>query len=63
MANWNTFKTISLCSLTPSAQVQLYDVESDPSETQEVSAKNPDIVNMMLERLDYYQSRVSIFLK
>ena len=39
----------------------LFDVEADPAETKEVSKDNPDIVKAMLDRLTYYQSRVSAF--
>ena len=38
----------------------LFDVEADPAETDEVSKDNPDVVNTMLERLVYYESRVSV---
>jgi hypothetical protein len=38
----------------------LFDVEADPAETREVSKDNPDVVSTMLDRLNYYQSRVRI---
>ena len=41
-------------------QIMLFDVEADPAETDEVSKDNPDVVNTMLERLVYYESRVSV---
>ena len=37
----------------------LFDVVADPAETRELSKANPDVVKTMLERLEYYQSRVS----
>jgi len=37
--------------------IMLFDVEADPAETDEVSKDNPDVVNAMLERLVYYESR------
>ena len=40
-------------------QIQLYNVVDDPSETVELSGKYPDIVDQMLERLQYHQDRVS----
>ena len=40
-------------------QIMLFDVVADPAETREVSKANPDVVKTMLDRLEYYQSRVS----
>jgi arylsulfatase B/arylsulfatase I/J len=38
-------------------KIQLYDVESDPYEKQELSKENPKIVKMMLEKLQVHKSK------
>ena len=38
----------------------LFDVEADPAEKHELSESNPGIVTTMLNRLNFYQNRVSL---
>ena len=40
-------------------QMMLFDVETDPYETNDVTEENPEIVNLLLEKLaDYYVSQI-----
>ncbi|XP_066501697.1 arylsulfatase B isoform X2 [Hoplias malabaricus] len=39
----------------PVKQVQLFDIESDPEERKELSEQQPDVVKMLLQRLEVYQ--------
>ena len=38
----------------------LFDVEADPAEKHELSEANPGIVTTILNRLNFYQNRVSL---